>query len=155
MKEIQTGYYATRDGNILSSIVSNVPKLMKQSKNRGGYLRVFFLGKTHKVHRLVAQAFIPNPENKPTVNHINGIKTDNIVENLEWSTYSENTKHAYNIGLNCGRTGTVYSNNNKVGKEWTELNNNGVSLRGIGRMYGVPHQTVKRIIIKYAEEQEV
>ena len=57
------------------------------------------------IHRLIAQAFIPNPENKPQINHKNGIKIDNRIENLEWCTITENIRHAFKIKLNSGRKG--------------------------------------------------
>lgn len=81
--------------------------MLRPDKNNDGYLRVNLCkngkSKMFKIHRLVASAFIPNPEHKRTVNHINGIKIDNRLENLEWATHSENVKHAFKTGLTSGR----------------------------------------------------
>lgn len=74
-------------------------KLMKPRKNEKGYLRIGLTTngkqKCMRVHRLVAQAFIPNPENKPEVNHIDFNKENNCVNNLEWVTCKENSDHSF------------------------------------------------------------
>jgi hypothetical protein len=76
---------------------------IKTRVNNDGYIEVRLSknGKTTTtfIHILIAKAFIPNPLSKSEVNHINGIKADNRIENLEWSTHSENIKHAYKMGL--------------------------------------------------------
>ena len=78
-------------------------KLLSLTNTSTGYKKVELVKngqrKSIRVHRLVAQAFIPNPENKLEVNHIDGNKTNNHVENLEWVTSSENTIHAYTTKL--------------------------------------------------------
>ncbi len=77
--------------------------ILKGRPDKAGYLRVNLCkdGVTidSRVHRLTAKHFIPNSDNKPDVNHINGIKWDNKVENLEWVTPKENNQHAWDTGL--------------------------------------------------------
>lgn len=73
--------------------------LKPQIKNKYVLIRLPFIGQRRLIHRIVAQHFIPNPENKPVVNHLNGIKTDNRAVNLEWCTNKENVYHAMKTGL--------------------------------------------------------
>jgi len=85
--------------------ISNLGNFKKGNKvingwiQNTGYKTVQINNKKYSIHRLVAEAFIPNPENKPQVNHIDGNKLNNNADNLEWCTCKENVQHAFNTGL--------------------------------------------------------
>lgn len=104
-------YQVSNFGNVKSL---RSKKLLKNTPQNTGYLKVTLYKngnfKKHSVHRLVAEIFIDNPDKKRTVNHINGIKYDNRVENLEWATHAENEIHAYKTGLKVGKN---HKNNKK------------------------------------------
>lgn len=93
-------YCITLDGRLFSL---NLMKFVKPYTDRDGYIFYRMSRKSKefqkKAHRLVAMTYLPNPENKSDVNHIDGVKNNNLLTNLEWATRSENAKHAWNIGL--------------------------------------------------------
>lgn len=132
--------------------------LYKQHLNKTGYMQVCVsLGgrdnkKVFKIHKAVAETFIPNPENKPQVNHIDANKTNNNVENLEWVTNLENSHHAKDNGLMKTKRGEEnffaklteedvrYMRNNYIPKDKE------FGCCALARKFGVSHPTVSRIL---------
>jgi hypothetical protein len=108
-KSFDNNYIIHSDGRIWSNISKKYLKPFLVTK---GYPTVSLYKKDYQVHRLVADAFIPNPNNLPQVNHINGDKTDNRVENLEWCTNRQNVTHYFksiNPGVSITKSGTYHT----------------------------------------------
>lgn len=108
-------------------------KTLKPYTDPKGYLKVELRGHVKKVHRLVAEAFIPNPDNLPQVNHKDGNKQNNSVENLEWCTNSQNTKHAWESGLRKIRSRP---------KIFVTVKGNKYSLNELSKISGVKYGTL-------------
>lgn len=96
---IETNYSVSDTGQVKNDITGYILKPAIQQGYAHVTLYIDKKGKRMKIHRLVAMAFIPNPDNKPYVNHIDGVRNNNNVDNLEWVTASENTQHAVDTGL--------------------------------------------------------
>lgn len=125
VKDYKGLYQVSNLGNIKSIKYS---KILKPYKEKKGYLRVDLnkngIRRHYLVHRLVAETFIPNPENKPQINHKDGCKENNLWNNLEWCTNLENAIHAYNNKLRTSkplRKINQYDLNGNFIEQWNSI----------------------------------
>jgi len=137
----ESRYEVSNDG-----LVRTKPRILKPypSKN-GGHLQITLTGRTRTyVHRIVASAFIQNPDGKPVVNHKNGDPSDNRLENLEWVTSGENVAHGYR------ENGRVHYSNVRVGA----VNSNGAielqfnSMAEAAKSFGVSRGAIRSALLR-------
>lgn len=124
-------------------------KVLSQVENFFGYCIVYLCKdgkqKPTRVHRLVAEAFIPNPENKPVVNHKDGNPKNNIIQNLEWCTQAENIQHAHDTGLAQGKPKLSKDDLSYIREKYKPYK---YSARKIAKDLGVSESTVFNAIHK-------
>lgn len=150
-------YKISNFGRVRSFVLGgNNGCILLQSTHKQGYKRIRLSdgnsSLSYLVHRLVAIAFIPNPDNKETVNHLDGNKANNSVENLEWATQSENNKHAFRTGLKrfTDKNQEASTRGHKVNKSQViDIRNefsNGKSLLNLSLEYSISKAQVCRIV---------
>jgi len=127
----------TKEGKV----IQNGKERKLQSRN--GYMRVKLNKKTYSVHRLVAEKYIPNPMNKPFVNHINGLKSDNRIENLEWVTQEENIIHS---ALVLGNTHKRKFSSEEISEIRSKYIPNKYSIAKLAKEYNTHSRSIHLII---------
>lgn len=142
-------YTISIDGIIMGQTAE---KAQTHGKNGYKYVTVYANNTSKKlyVHRLMAELYIPNPESKRTVNHIDGDKHNNNLSNLEWHTDSENIQHAYDNGLNHGSN--ITDSDRKV---MYNRFMKGDSMKLISESYSFNNVTVSNHIRKYVKENNL
>ena len=130
VKEFEGYYQISNFGRLKSFKVDNAGKILKLTNRNGDYFSVVLCGigkknKSTRIHRLVAEAFIPNPENLPEINHIDGNKQNNCVDNLEWVTRQENLIHSMTVLHPKQNDGMIYYNQHIRPKPIVQMNMNG------------------------------
>lgn len=141
-------YEASTDGHIRNK---QTKRILHEFPGKDLYLRVQFDGKTRLVHRVIASTFIPNPNNLPEVNHKDGCKFNNSIDNLEWTDRSANLRHAYVHGLRTAkRTNNARCKLNEDDVEYIKRNyrrrDENYGARALAARFGVAHQTICAVI---------
>jgi hypothetical protein len=135
------GLYQVSDMGRVKSIGYGKEKIMKPGTKKIGYCYVILskdgIKKSHNIHRLIAIHFLDNPDNEKTINHINGIKTDNRLENLEWCSQSHNIKHAFDNGLKISCKGTNHGSCKLTDQQVLEIRSSNLKGVELARIYGV------------------
>lgn len=138
----------TKCGKVQNKITGN---WLKGEINNSGYKRVYVFKKRFFIHRLVAERYIPNPENLPQVNHIDGDKLNNSVENLEWVSESGNQQHRYYVlKKDLGSKNANSKLNEEDIKTIRKCNENGESGRSLSRRYKVSQTLIRNILSRKA-----
>lgn len=138
----------TKCGKIQNKITGN---WLKGEINNSGYMRVYVFKKRFFIHRLVAEQYIPNPLNLPQVNHKDGDKLNNNVENLEWVSGSGNQQHRYYVlKKDLGSKNSNAKLTEDDVKTIRICNENGESGRSLSRRYNISQTLVRNILSRKA-----